>query len=112
MYILLGYRNILAGISIIGLHNAIAVIIKDINLVCTGRKSGNDPVLAADIPEDWDNLTSAWEDDASEELDEDPDPIDDFDDPDMDDEDAEDWRGFSCCIAAGFSSVKKQGCRD
>ena len=84
------------------------IIIKDINLVCTGRKSGNDPVLAADIPEDWDNLTSAWEDDASEELDEDPDPIDDFDDPDMDDEDAEDWRGFSCCIAAGFSSVKNK----
>ncbi len=53
------------------------------------------------IPEDSDSLTSEEEEDDREELD---DAAED-DEPAEPEDEAEDWRGFSCCIAAGFSSV-------
>ena len=55
------------------------------------------------IPEDSDSLTS---DGSDEEL-----LIDFFDETEAEldepvPDDPEDWRGFSCCMAAGFSSEK------
>lgn len=84
------------------------VIVQNVCNNSSGRKSERFVSEApADIPrEDSDNLTSWWEDDESEELDDEPNDPDAEPDTAEDEADAEDWRllWFSCCMAAGFSS--------